>query len=93
MTYNGDDPINQRIRSVMQISCDIKVSKGTSGSGHMKSATGDWGLGVGFQEDKLEDEETLKSTVISIRSAISSGCSACSCCDPVTAKEMVSPKR
>lgn len=49
MTYNGDDPINQRIRSVMQISCDIKVSKGTAGSGHMKSATEDWGLGVGLQ--------------------------------------------
>lgn len=59
----------------------------------MKSATGNWGLGVGVQEDKLEDDETLKPTVIWIRSAISSGCSACSCCDPVTAQEMVSPRR
>lgn len=80
----------------MQIRCDIKASKGTSGSGHMKSKTIDWGLGVGFEEDRLasarKDDGTPKSVSVWIRPADFRGCSTCSCSDPMTAKGQWDPR-
>lgn len=80
----------------MQIMWASKVSKGTSGSGHIKGETGEWDLDCTSKKTNWHKQGKMmrlgNSQVFWAGPAVFRGCSACSCGDPMTTKEIVNPK-